>query len=205
MKLRLLALSAMFFFNTTFLFSVEEDTDTASDDVLVNDELIKRYLDDDSLYNPEERFLATTIMGTFSGFVFGSVGSLALYDSNNTDDENTNNLLLFGGILGVGGMATGATIAWIEHQNKKYFTIGPAMLKYTWYGTLAGALLGAMASLPVYATSEETDDILNFTGYGSLIGLTTGFTMFFFRSPDNLNFSTGYSNGNFISSVQYRF
>ena len=147
---------------------------------LANPSLIKKF----SVSNSEKMTIAehssiNMFTGTFSGAVFGSLSGLSLYDSSKYKPEAS--IYLFGGIFGAVGLLTGLLTTYLEYRKGIQFDIGKPILNYTWLGTIGGALLGALVGLIPYSSSNKTDDILRFSGYGSMFGLLTGTILYFFR------------------------
>ncbi|GEM_PF-2916797 len=160
------------------------------DDILVTDKLMEHYLGkNDSIYSASEHIFGTVFMGLVSGVAFGAAGSLVAYNSSD-ETANLNNLYLYGGVFGIGGALTGLGIAAAEQIQDDYFSMGPDALEYTWFGTLGGATLGAMAGAIPYASSGNTDELLHYTGYGAMAGLATGLTLWLFKIPSYYSISS---------------
>ena len=195
MKVRFLAsLILLSLFQVNLLFAKDDKVQDAEinnpDDPgqLRNPGLIKQFLGTDSqTIPPIEHFSFNALGGLFHGGLIGGLGGLALYKTNDTT-ATTNGFALIGGSLALTGLLGSVLVTFEERSSGTYFKSGPALLEYIWFGTLAGAVTGGISGAIPYASSNNTDDLINFTGYGALAGFTTGLIWSIFDLPDSLKF-----------------
>ena len=155
---------------------------------LRNPVLIKRFLGTDSqTIPPIEHFSFNALGGLFHGALIGGLGGLAMYKTDDTT-ATTQGFALVGGSIALTGLIGGVLITFEERSSGIYFKSGPNLLEYLWFGTLAGAVTGGIAGAIPYSSSNKTDDLINFTGYGALAGFTTGLIWSLLDLPDSLQF-----------------
>lgn len=155
---------------------------------LRNPVLIKRFLGTDSqTIPPIEHFSFNALGGLFHGALIGGLGSLAMYKTDDTT-ATTQGFALIGGSLALTGVIGGVLITFEERSTGTYFKSGANLLEYLWFGTLAGAVTGGIAGAIPYSSSNKTDDLINFTGYGALAGFSTGLIWSLIDLPASLQF-----------------
>lgn len=170
---------------------------------LANPDLVDQYTRGDINFSYPEHFMINIFMGAFSGAAIGSLIGLTAYDSNNTTKSNES-ILLYTGALTVTGALAGSIVSWVEYSERNQFTIGPVVMNYAWYGALGGALAGAAAGLIPYSSSQNSDDIINYTGYGAGAGFITSMVLFFVQMPENLELTLGPVRGSEMGAMVSR-
>lgn len=154
----------------------------------------KKYIDeytelDRRPWDRGEHLLISAMMGAIGG---GVVGGLIGFSGFNKDDETKtlNSFYSFGGAGAGVGVLAGITVTFFERKKVEQFAIGKFLLKYSWYGAIGGALIGAGIGLIPYASSGDYSDIAKYGGYGAGVGLAAGLALFFIDLPDHLKLYT---------------
>lgn len=154
----------------------------------------KKYIDeytelDRRPWDRGEHLLISALMGAIGG---GVVGGLVGFSGFNKDDETKtlNSFYSFGGAGAGVGVLAGITVTFFERKKVEQFAIGKFLLKYSWYGAVGGALIGAGIGLIPYASSGDYSDIAKYGGYGAGVGLAAGLALFFIDLPDHLRLYT---------------
>lgn len=154
----------------------------------------KKYIDeytelDRRPWDRGEHVLISALMGAIGG---GVVGGLIGFSGFNKDDETKtlNSFYAFGGAGAGVGVVAGITVTFFERKKVEQFAIGKFLLKYSWYGAVGGALIGAGIGLIPYASSGDYSDIAKYGGYGAGVGLAAGLALFFIDLPDHLRLYT---------------
>jgi len=178
-KVILIMSLVMFLFSNSNVFSQKKNTSKEKKDekILVYPDLYKNYIKSQTNLDKGEHFTLNLVVGVFTGGLFGYAGSYSLYHEPETDldkEENENNQLLFASIFGIVGGVTGALLTWIEISNNIQFKYGKSLLNYTWYGTLGGGIIGALAGMIPYSQDANKDHIYNYMGYGAMGGMLAG-------------------------------
>ena len=151
---------------------------------LRTNEMEKQYLNSTSFtYTFFDRLFIGFLYGAVSGGAIGSGVGLYAYDSTQKDISK-NNIYKFAGILGGVGATTGIVTAVIETIKDKPFKYGTGLFENSWYGALAGALVGGVAGAIPYSSSGNTDDIIKYTGVGVMAGVSAGWLAYFLL-PEN--------------------
>jgi len=146
---------------------------------LRTNEMEKQYLDSTSFsYTFFDRLFIGFLYGAVSGGAIGSGVGLYAYDSTQKDISK-NNIYKFAGILGGVGATTGIVTAVIETIKDKPFKYGAGLFENSWYGAIAGALVGGVAGAIPYSSSGNSDDILKYTGVGVMAGVSAGWLAYF--------------------------
>lgn len=140
-----------------------------NDQGLKNPELIKKYMDEEDRDNGEY-FTMNLLVAGISGAVFGYVSSYSMV--KNSDDEKYQ--YLFTGGFALGSMALSAGVSGFEIMKKQHYRISMPLFRHSWLGFLIGSFSGAVYSLIPYSESNNTDDILQYTGYGAAVGTGIG-------------------------------
>lgn len=150
----------------------------------------KKYIDDYTEldrrpWDRGEHLLISSLMGAIGG---GIVGGLIGFSGFNKDDETKtlNSFYAFGGAGAALGVVGGLSTAFFERGKVEQFAIGRFLLKYSWYGAIGGAIIGAGIGLVPYASSGDYSDIAQYGGYGAGVGLAAGLVFFFIDLPDHL-------------------
>ncbi len=125
-----------------------------------------------------EHLMINMLIGAFSGGAFGVGSGLAVYEENNST-ENEKNLILYGGIGAGAGAIAGGLVTFFEYRKNLQFDMGTDLMNHGWYGALGGAMVGSLAGLIPYSSSKKTQDVLNYTGYGTMAGLAIGLGIYF--------------------------
>ncbi|MBS0619424.1 MAG: hypothetical protein JSR44_14650 [Spirochaetes bacterium] len=153
---------------------------------LSNRRLIEDYIVQDTHpYDRGEHMLISAFMGAIGGSVVGGLVGFSQYNSNNST-QSQNMLITYAGIgAGVGAFA-GIFTTFFEQGKIYQFAIGKFLLKYSWYGALGGAVIGAGIGFIPYSSSGDTGDIFRYMGYGAGVGLLAGLTFFFIDLPEHI-------------------
>jgi len=153
---------------------------------LSNKRLIDDYIVQDTHpYDRGEHMLISAFMGAIGGSVVGGLVGFSQYNSNNST-QSQNMLINYADIgAGVGAFA-GIFTTFFERGRIYQFAIGKFLLKYSWYGALGGAVIGAGIGFIPYSSSGDSGDIFRYMGYGAGVGLLAGLTFFFIDLPEHL-------------------
>lgn len=168
---------------------------------LKNEEMIEDFFSSKfNNYDTGEHLMINIIMGSVTGAMAGTAIGFSVYNTE-TWESSRNNLYLYGGAGAIAGVVSAGIVTWFETMRKEQFTIGRLLMKYSWYGVFGGAMMGAAFGLIPYSNSENVNDLINYAGYGSAIGLTGSIVLFFFDVPDYLKIYAGPDMRNTGSNV----
>lgn len=167
----------------------EKDDEGGDEDYrLKNPELMEKFVPaKEKNFATGEHVFFNILLGGLAGGAVGATGSLAFYNSDE-GGSNENNLGLYAGTFAGIGMLSGAIASYFEVERGEQFTIGYTAWNYTWYGLISGATAGAITGLIPYSSSDNTDDIYNYIGYGAFAGVAVSTALFFLNMPENITF-----------------
>lgn len=172
---------------------------------LANKRLIEDYTKKDlTPFDRGEHILISAFMGGIGGGVVGGLIGLNGYDKDN-NTTSLNSLYKFGGIGAGVGVVTGITLTFFERGKIEQFALGKFLLKYSWYGAIGGALLGAGVGLIPYSSSNDYGDIVRYAGYGAGVGLAASLVLFFIDLPDHLKLYTYQREGQNVFVLTLKF
>lgn len=157
---------------------------------LSNRKLLEAYTSVDLRpYDRGEHMFISGLFGAIGGAFVGGLVGFSQYDKDDTT-KSTNMLYAFGGGGAAFGALTGITISFFERGKIAQFALGKFLLKYSWYGTLGGAILGAGVGFIPYASSQNYNDIFHYAGYGAGVGFIGSLVLFFVDLPEYLQLYT---------------
>ena len=167
---------------------------TKRDSELANPRLASKFDPFKHRVSASEHAFANIFMGTLTGAVFGAGTGLAFYNTNDKT-ASQDKLALFSGGLALFGAVTGSILTIFEMRRSQQFTLGKPLNDKTWYGGVLGAVIGGLAGLIPYSSSGNKDDILNFVGYGTAIGLMFAWVWqgFDYFGHSTIDLNAGYS------------
>ena len=198
----LIILSASISYHSLFAQNTKRDSE------LANPRLTSKFDPFKNRVNTSEHAFVNIFMGTLTGAVFGASTGLAFYNTNDKA-ASQDQLALFSGGLALLGAVTGGILTIFEARQSQQFTLGKPLNNKTWYGGVLGALVGGLAGLIPYSSSGNTDDIVNFVGYGTAIGLMIAWVWqgFDYFGHSTIDLNTGYSPrfNSFNLSLDQRF
>lgn len=167
---------------------------------LKNPELIKKYTGDNEKDNGEY-FTINLLVAGISGATFGYVSSYSMV--NQSDHEKYQ--YLFAGGFALGSMALSAGISTVEIYTEQYYRFSMPLFRHSWLGFIIGSASGAVYSMIPYSDSRDSNDILQYTGYGAAAGVGLGIlsgliTPFF---SDTVHYEMNYNPA--MSSMNFQF
>ena len=159
--------------------------------------MVDEYLSHSNLnYTLEEHILLNAFAGLIMGGIQGVMAGFTDFDASPaTSDGQFNTLALTASIFASVGFLSGIGVALWEHSREEQLTIGPTIIKYTTYGAFSGVLLGSGIGAILFASSNNTNDVINWASYGAIAGISVGLAAYFifdaFSAP-SLTFDLGY-------------
>lgn len=136
-------------------------------------------------YDRGEHMFIAALFGGIGGGVVGGLTGLSQYDKDNAE-RTRERLYTFTGI-GIGaGAVLGITTTFFERGKIEQFAIGKFLLRYSWYGSIGGALLGTGVGFIPYSASRDSGDLVRYAGYGAGAGLALGLLFFAIDLPGHL-------------------
>lgn len=157
---------------------------------LSNRKLVEEYTTlDRQPYDRGEHIFISAFFGALGGAVVGGLVGFSQYNKDN-ETASTNALYAFGGGGAAAGAVSGIFLTFFEQGKIEQFGLGKFLLKYSWYGAVGGAVLGAGVGLIPYSSSQDYGDIFRYGGYGAGIGFAAGLALFFIDLPDHLRLFT---------------
>ncbi|GEM_PF-3091260 len=151
---------------STGIYSQEKvDEDTS----LKNPELIQKFLPSEK-EDPGEYFTINLLVAGVSGAAFGYVSSYSMI--SNADYKKYQGL--YTGGFALGAMGVSAIFSGIEIYSDRYYFYSKPLFRHSWLGFIIGSLVGASYSMIPYSESKNTDDVLQYLGYGALVGTGLG-------------------------------
>ncbi len=172
---------------------------------LSNRRLVEDYTTlDKAPYDRGEHIFISALFGGIGGAVVGGLVGFSQYDKNDTS-ASQNALYLYGGAGAGAGAILGIATTFFETGRIEQFAIGKFLLKYSWYGAVGGALLGAGVGLIPYSSSNDYGDIFRYGGYGAGVGFVAGLVLFAIDLPDHLKLYTWRREDQNVIAMSLRF
>ncbi len=146
-------------------------------------------------YNFAEHLVLSLIFGLGSGAAFGVLSSLYDFDLKDVNGSLPS-LYLVGGIFAFAGLASSLTLTLIEHyKGFNQFSLGWQLFKYSWYSVLISSFFGTIIGAAVYGVNDNLNSLLEFTGYGAMVGSVLGIILFAtlgdFKKSEDISFDLG--------------
>ncbi len=148
------------------IHSQEKAEDDAS---LKNPELIQKFLPSEK-EDPGEYFTINLLVAGISGAAFGYVSSYSMI--TNADYKKYQGL--YTGGFALGAMGVSAIFSGIEIYSDRYYFYSKPLFRHSWLGFIIGSLVGTSYSVIPYSESKNTDDVLQYLGYGAMAGTGLG-------------------------------
>jgi len=170
-------------------------------DILKNQALIDEFKESYFDNTPTDRLVTNMFYGFITGGLMGFAGGLSFY----TTATNLTPFYISAGAVGLTGAVAGAIIALVENSTRNPL-LGNDLLKFTWYGVIGGAMIGAVSGLLPYSSTGNMTTLLNWTGYGVYAGIGVGVALFLILPKSSLNHVTLSTNAErTVLCYNYRF